>query len=376
MPSRKKIDQLPAQSVMSVVLDGLIVIDSQGIIQSFNQAAESIFQFQAEEVLGNNVSMLMAQPYRNAHDGYLSRYLETGQKGIIGVGREVVAMRKDGTEFPMELGVSEMLIDNERFFIGTIRDISERRAAENEINAYIERLQRSNEELDEFAYIASHDLKEPLRGLSNNAEFLYEDYQQLFDDDGKRRLDRIQYLCRRMENLVDDLLYYSRLGRQDLAYHTVSISELVDDIEQTLVGTLIDDTVNVVLEGVIPDIYCDVTRMREVLRNLITNAIKYNDKPLKEIRVGCLSGEEKHGDVTLYVKDNGIGIEHRFYDDVFRLFKRLNVEKDEKKGHGVGLTFVKKIIERHGGKIWLQSQVGVGTTFFFTIKQQPLNSMR
>jgi PAS domain S-box-containing protein len=356
------------QAVMNTVLDGLVTIDSHGVIRSFNPSSVRIFGYQPEEVIGKNVKMLMPDPYHSEHDGYLGHYLTTGEKKVIGIGREVSARRKDGSVFPMELGVNEMQVDDERMFVGTIRDISERKNAEASIHDYVEKLKRSNQELDDFAYIASHDLKEPIRGLSNNAVFLQEDYVDAVDDDGRRRLNRMVYLCRRMETLVDDLLYFSRLGRQELAVQKADLNAIVRDIELMMEITLQEQNAEIILPKPLPVIVCDVPRVTEVFRNLITNAVKYNDKSQKCIEIGAVAGRGETAELIFYVKDNGIGIEPRFYNDIFRIFKRLNEEDDAVKGTGVGLTFVKKIIERHSGRIWLESEPGEGTVFYFTLQ--------
>jgi two-component system, LuxR family, sensor kinase FixL len=251
-------------------------------------------------------------------------------------------------------------------FVGTVRDISERKNAEQEIQQYLSALKSSNQELDDFAYIASHDLKEPLRGLSNNVTFLKEDYQDKIDADGHRRFDRMAYLCERMERLINDLLYFSRLGRQELAVQVTDLNEVISDIESMMESVLSEANVKIVIPEKLPSITCDLPRITEVFRNLITNAIKYNDKPEKRVEIGCHTTD---GERVFYVRDNGIGIPSRFYNDVFRIFKRLNDEDDSVKGTGVGLTFVKKIIERHSGRIWIESEVGKGTTFYFTINE-------
>lgn len=354
------------QAVMNTVLDGLVTIDSRGIVRSFNPSSVRIFGYQPDEVIGQNVKMLMPEPYHGGHDGYLSHYQTTGEKKVIGIGREVAARRKNGSVFPMELGVNEMWADGERMFVGTIRDISERKDAEAAIHTYVEKLKRSNQELDDFAYIASHDLKEPIRGLSNNAMFLQEDYGHSIEDGGRRRLNRMVYLCRRMEALVDDLLYFSRLGRQDLAIQRTDLNAMIRDIELMMDITLQEQNALIVVPKPLPVITCDVPRVTEVFRNLITNAVKYNDKPQKRIEIGVNDSQPQHP--VFYVKDNGIGIEPRFYDDIFRIFKRLNEEDDTARGTGVGLTFVKKIVERHGGRIWLDSEPSNGTTFYFTLQ--------
>ncbi|MDR3448916.1 MAG: PAS domain S-box protein [Alphaproteobacteria bacterium] len=353
-------------AIMKTVLDGVITISDRGLIQSFNPAAVRIFGYEPEEVIGQNVKILMPEPYHSGHDNYLHNYLTTGEKKVIGIGREVSAKRKDGSIFPMELGVNEMSIQGERMFVGTIRDITERKKAELEIKRYLASLKRSNQELDDFAHIASHDLKEPLRGLSNNAMFLKEDVGDRLDQACVKRLDRMVFLCERMERLVNDLLYFSRLGRQELAVQRTDLNEVVRDIESMMENTLHETHTTIVIDLELPVITCDLPRVTEAFRNLITNAIKYNDKPEKRIAIGY---EFINGERAYYVRDNGIGISEQFHSDVFRIFKRLNDEDDSVKGTGVGLTFVKKIVERHDGRIWIDSKVGEGTTFYFTINQ-------
>lgn len=353
-------------AVMNTVHDGIITIDAKGTIQSFNPAAVRIFDYQPKEVIGQNVKILMPEPYHSEHDGYLKHYLETGDAKIIGSGREVTAKRKDGTVFPMELSVSQMYVSGKRMFVGTIRDITLRKEADLAIKQHLSALKRSNQELDDFAYIASHDLKEPLRGLSNNARFLKEDYDELIDEGGKKRLDRLMFLCERMERLVNDLLYFSRLGRQELAVQPTNLNEVIHDIEAMLESNLQEGGAKLVIVEPLPTIICDLPRITEVYRNLISNAIKYCDKSEKRVEIGW---EMQNAERVFYIRDNGIGIAPEFHQDVFRIFKRLNHENDNVKGTGVGLTFVKKIIERHRGRIWIVSQVGQGTTFYFTIPE-------
>ncbi|MBA4749114.1 MAG: PAS domain S-box protein [Alphaproteobacteria bacterium] len=362
-------------SVMNTVLDGLIIIDNRGTIQAYNPAAEQIFGFSPEEVIGQNVKMLMPDPYSVEHDGYLTNYLETKTAKVIGLGREVSGKRKDGRTFPMELGVNEMWLGDQLMFVGTVRDISERKNAQEAMEAYIQALKRSNQELDDFAYIASHDLKEPLRGLSNNAIFLREDHVGQLNESGIKRIERMVYLCEKMEQLINELLYFSRIGKQELAVRSVDLNEIVTEIVDITHTAHEGRNIKFLIPEALPHVICDAIRIKEAFRNLVTNAIKYNDKEEKVIEIGVKKVENdkksekeiKQEKKVFYVKDNGIGIESRSHDEVFRIFKRLNDEDDSVKGTGVGLTFVKKIIERHGGRIWLESEVGKGTTFFFTI---------
>ncbi len=355
------------QAIVNSALDGLITINKRGIVESFNPACERIFGYGTDEVVGQNIKMLMPEPYRAEHDGYIDNYQKTGNAKIIGTaGREVSGRRKDGSIFPLELSVSHFALADGTHYCGIIRDITGRKEAENEIEKSLASLKRSNQELDDFAHIASHDLKEPLRGLSNNAIFLKEDCAGKLDGAQTKRLDRMVYLCERMERLVNDLLYFSRLGRQELAVQLTDLNAVIKDIETMMETTLHEKNATLHVDGTLPTLVCDLPRITEVFRNLITNAVKYNDKPDKRITIGCETTDKER---IFFVADNGIGIAAQFYQDVFRIFKRLNDEDDGVKGTGVGLTFVKKIIERHDGRVWVESEMGVGTRFLFTINQ-------
>jgi signal transduction histidine kinase len=253
------------------------------------------------------------------------------------------------------------------------------RLAEKEI-VYMGELERSNQELDDFAYIASHDLKEPLRGLFNHASFLLEDYKDKIDEDGVRRLTRLGQLCQRMERLINDLMYFSRLGRADLAVQKTDPNAVIVEIQQMMETVLSERHARIVVPRVLPQIVCDKTRVIEVFRNLITNAVKYNDKTERLVEIGFLDSvdtEARTEPSVFYVKDNGVGIDPEFHQEIFRIFKRLqNASDGPETGTGVGLTFVKKIVERHGGRIWLESEAGKGSVFYFNLNRERNASAR
>jgi light-regulated signal transduction histidine kinase (bacteriophytochrome) len=232
-----------------------------------------------------------------------------------------------------------------------------------ELRAANVELQQSNRELDDFAYIASHDLKEPLRGIHNYSMFLLEDYGDKLDEEGRSKLETLMRLTRRMEVLIDTLLQFSRLGRVDLAVEDVDLDRTVAEVVDSLGINLKEDGVEVRIPRPLPVVRADRARVGEIFYNLIVNAVRYNDKPRKWVEVGWQEGEPP----VFYVRDNGIGIQEKHFDSIFRIFKRLHSRDRFGGGTGAGLTIVKKIVERHSGRIWLDSVPGEGTTFYFTL---------
>ncbi len=229
-------------------------------------------------------------------------------------------------------------------------------------------LERSNAELDSFAYIASHDLKEPLRGIHNYAEMLREDYADQLDEEGKSRLATVSRLSHRMDELIDSLLEYSRVGAAEFSSTSVDLNKALNDALEFMQTRIKEDAVTVRVSGTLPVVRGDYIRLVEVFANLISNGIKYNDKLNKEIEIG-LEQSVSAGPPVIYIHDNGIGIQEKHYDQIFEIFRRLHGRSEFGGGSGAGLTIIKKIIERHGGRIWLKSEVGAGTTFYFTVGQ-------
>ncbi len=241
-------------------------------------------------------------------------------------------------------------------------------------------LERSNIELDSFAYIASHDLKEPLRGIHNYSHFLLEDYADRLDSDGSEKLHTLIRLTQRMESLIDSLLHYSRLGRIDMAFTAVDLNQELHDVLTLLGPRIREHNVIVRVPRPLPVMNVDRARVGEVFINLIANAIKYNDKAERWVEIGY---EEHPEDApaglagpVFYIRDNGIGILAEHQEAIFRIFKRLHPRDAYGGGVGAGLTIVKKIIERHGGTIWVRSELGVGTTFYFTLAAPRHDSQR
>jgi two-component system, chemotaxis family, sensor kinase Cph1 len=236
-------------------------------------------------------------------------------------------------------------------------------------------LARSNEELDAFAYVASHDLKEPLRGIHKYAHQLMESPSS--DEEEKRKLDGLMRLTLRMDSLLDSLLHFSRVGREELTLEEVDLNEVVSDAIEMVGSRIGEGETDVFVPRALPTILSDRVRVREVLVNLLSNALKYSDKMLKRVEVGYIEAEASalrlsfpdtsEGQTVFYVRDNGIGIAPRHFEQVFKMFKRLHGREEYGGGTGAGLTIVRKLIERHRGQVWLDSIAGQGSTFFFTL---------
>jgi PAS domain S-box-containing protein len=352
------------KSIVDNVVDGIVTFDENLTIESLNLAAERIFGYQAAELVGTSVTRLAPE------GDPLEWIVPAGAPTEI---REVFGRRKDGAAFPMDLAIGPFHFQGRRAYTAVVRDITERRRADEQLRFYTQQLRdknaelaRSNQELDDFAYIASHDLKEPLRGIHNYANFLLEDYAARLDDDGRSKLETLTLLAKRMEALIDSLLQFSRVGRVELSNTDTDLNDVLRATLEPLQITLAEEGVEVRVPRPLPTLRCDRVRVREVFHNLIINGIKYNDKPHKWVEVGW---QERDGLPRLYVRDNGIGMPTKHHESIFRIFKRLHGRDKYGGGTGVGLTIVKKIVERHGGSISVESKVGQGSTFRFSMPQ-------
>ncbi|GGF22621.1 ATP-binding protein [Hymenobacter cavernae] len=238
-------------------------------------------------------------------------------------------------------------------------------------------LERSNDELDSFAYVASHDLKEPLRGIHNYSLFLLEDYADQLDAEGVNKLQTLVRLSQRMEGLIESLLQLSRAGRQDLVLEPVDVDDLVAGVLDLISPRLEQTRTTVTIVEPLPTITCDRVRVQEVFHNLLTNAMRYSDKPEKTVEVGVASENKaepkrivNYDDFfVFYVRDNGIGIDPKHHENIFKIFKRLHAQDKYGGGTGAGLAIARKMVEKHGGNLWVESTLGQGATFYFSVSK-------
>ena len=353
------------RAIVDTAADAIIVIDERGTVQRFNPGAERMFGYSQAEVVGKNVALLMPSPHHAQHDGYLARYLASGEKRVIGIGREVIGRRNNGAEFPAELAVAEMRLGESRMFTAIIHDITEATRAIEQKEHLMASLAATNAELKAFSYSVSHDLRAPLRSMDGFSQVLLEDYGDKLDAEGKDALARIRAASQRMGHLIDDLLRLSQVTRAELKVARVDLSAMAraiaDDIDREPCGLPVAWAIEAGLS-----VRADPALMRIALQNLLQNAWKFSGKTGRPvIRIGALERDAK----TLYfVADNGVGFDMAHAGSLFGAFQRLHHVSDFP-GTGIGLTIVQRIIHRHGGELWAEAKEGQGATFFFTVKE-------
>jgi two-component system sensor kinase FixL len=355
------------QSILATVPDAMIVIDEKGIMQSFSRAAERLFGYNAADVLGRNVSMLMPSPHREAHDGYLERYYRTGERRIIGVGRVVVGERKDGSTFPIELAVGEVQSNHNRFFTGFIRDLTERQETETrlqELQSELVHISRLTA-MGEMASALAHELNQPLSAIANYLR-------------GSRRLlgsstdARAATVRDAMEKAAEQALRAGQIirrlrdfvARGESERRVESLSKLIEEASAlALVGAKEHGIhVRFHLDPQMDLVLADKVQIQQVLLNLMRNAIEsMADCPRRELVVS--SKPSGNGDVLVSVSDTGSGISPEISGQLFQPFVTTKPQ-----GMGVGLSISRTIIEGHGGRIWVTATPGGGATFQFTLR--------
>lgn len=484
---------IPLDTVLDTVLEGIIMINDHGVILNFNKAATKIFGYEPAEVLGLNVNVLMPEPYHAEHDTYVHNYLETGNKKVIGIGREVSGRRKSGDVFPMELGVNEMMIANERMFVGIIRDMTEQKNAERryreeslrlaaimnaapggiltvnvagvitsvntallkifgyteeellgqridrlipssylarhteDMSRYIQtgdarqmaygrdvmglhksgsvvpveiglsktklpdgemqiiatvqdcstrklleaqrehliqKLTDSNTKLERFAYIASHDMLEPIRMITNFSGLIKEDGHRL-SNESQEYLDIVINSGKRLKDMVDDLLLYSRIETDNTQMRDFDGQEVIRGLYDNL-RSLIDERGAEIICDDFPNLHGNPVQLLRLMQNLVVNGIKYQpENQIPRIRIG-IEDQDEYWQIS--IADNGLGVKEEYLEQIFQPFKRLHAW-DQIPGVGLGLSICRKIVENHSGKIWATSTLGQGSTFVFTIKK-------
>lgn len=342
------------RAIVETVLDGIITIDAHGTVETFNPAAEIIFGYSADQVVGRNVKILTPAPYHAEHDGYLENYLATGEAKVIGIGREVVGRRQDGSLFPMELAVSEMEVAGQRMFTGIVRDITERKEAE--------RIKK------EFISTISHELRTPLTAIWGSLGLITGGACGPIVDEVKQMLEMAENNTARLIGLVNDILDIEKLQSGGLHFQIerMSLSGLVHESIKVNQPYASLQNVVVVSSEVVPDAVVDgdYHRLSQVMSNLISNAVKFSPDG-ETVDVSILEIEDGY---RVQIADNGPGIPVEFQDHIFDRFSQADSsDSRERGGTGLGLSISAAIIEKHDGEIGFETEPGNGATFYFDL---------
>ncbi len=355
------------KSILETVPDAMIVIDEKGLMQSFSSTAERLFGYSAGEVLGKNIKMLMPSPYREAHDGYLSRYLATGERRIIGIGRVVVGERRDGSTFPMELAVGEMRSSNQRFFTGFIRDLTERQKTEarlQELQTELVHISRLTA-LGEMASALAHELNQPLSAIANYMKGSRRLLEKRADDDTalvREAMDKAAEQSLRAGQIIRRLRDFVSRGESERRVE--SLSKLVEEASAlALVGAKERGVrVRINLDPSLDLVLADKVQIQQVMLNLVRNAIEAMEHSERRELVIATLPHPAHM-IAISVSDSGSGIAPEIAAQLFQPFITSKPQ-----GMGVGLSISRTIIEAHGGQIWSEPNPGGGTVFRFTLR--------
>jgi PAS domain S-box-containing protein len=345
--------------------DAIGTISLEGIITSWNKGAEQIYGYSAEEVLGKTVSIL-APSYLDEETIKLSKMVK---KGKMFHQFETLRIRKDGKIINVSINLSPVFDASAKLTATSFitRDVTELKEAEKMLKLKLEELRRSNEELEQFAYVSSHDLQEPLRMISSYLQLLQRRYQGKIDEKADKYIYFAVDGAARMQVLINDLLEFSRVTTRAGEPEPID-SELVLKQSLSNLDLYIKQNRATVSHDTLPEVMADSTQLAQVFQNLIANGIKFHGEEAPQIRI---SAERKTNEWLFSVQDNGIGIDPQYSDKIFEVFKRLH-NKEEYPGTGIGLAVCKKIVERHGGRIWVESELGKGSTFYFTLPISPV----
>lgn len=338
---------------------GVVMVDDAGTIVLVNRETERLFGYGREELLGHSIEKLVPGQFRAEHPSFREGFFARPQRRAMGAGRDLFGRRKDGTEVPVEIGLNPIETDEGMFVLASVVDISARKHAELE-------LRRSNEELERFAYVASHDLQEPLRTVTSYVQLIERRYDDLLDADGRDFIGFAVEGAKRMQALIQDLLAFSRVGTRGAAIERTDADAVVDAAVESLRAAITETGARIEREP-LPEVLADPGQLRQLFTNLLGNALKFHADAPPVIQVGARRAGRMW---TFSVRDNGIGIEPEYFDRIFVIFQRLQ-EPEAYPGTGIGLAICKKIVERHGGRIWVESTPGEGSAFLFTLPSVP-----
>ncbi|HEY4742606.1 MAG TPA: PAS domain S-box protein [Candidatus Acidoferrales bacterium] len=351
------------RGLLEAAPDAMVVVNQGGEIVLLNVQAEKQFGYRRDELVGQKMKSLIPEGFAERLIADALRSAEDALAQQIGTGIELIARRKDGSDFPIEIMLSPLESAEGILVTAAIRDITARKAGEANLLVKVQELKRSNEELGQFAYIASHDLQEPLRMVASYTQLLSRRYKGKLDADADEFISFAVDGASRMQRLIQDLLAYSRVGTKGKDLLNTSSEEALQQALINLRGA-IEESSALVTHDPLPAVMADEMQLVQLFQNLVGNAIKYQNPGTPRIHVSAVRSVGKKW--IFSVKDNGLGIDPQYFERIFGMFQRLH-KREEFAGTGIGLAICKKIVERHGGSISVESRPGQGATFRFSL---------
>lgn len=358
--SNTKLEEERFRMAVEAAPNAMMMVNQEGNIVLINSEAEAMFGYTKEELVGQSISQLVPPSLRSLHNLYMQNYFEAPDRRNMGRGsNDLQGQRKDGEFFPIEVGLTPITVDKDTYIISSIIDISERLQQQRALKNLNVELRRKNQEMEQFIYAVSHDLKAPLVTIAGFANRLKNAEDLQLQDDHRHKLDRILANVRSMESLLQDLLHLSRIIKRDLEKTLVDPNATLQHVLDSLEGDIKKTGALIQVEGILPQLYAQESLLFQCVQNVISNALKYSRPDVSPIITISAASETGHSGIC--IRDNGIGIAEHHQERIFHVFERLNPESAE--GSGVGLSIVKTIMEKHSGKIVLESTVGQGTSF-------------
>ncbi|HMI52214.1 MAG TPA: PAS domain S-box protein [Candidatus Saccharimonadales bacterium] len=363
--SERRETEAKYRGLLEAAPDAMVVVNQDGEIVLLNLQAEKRFGYHRDELVGQKVKNIIPEGFaeRLIADGIRTAAEALAQQ--IGTGIELYGRRKDGSEFPIEIMLSPLESAEGILVTAAIRDISVRKVAEKHLAEIVGELKRSNDELGQFAYVASHDLQEPLRMVASYTQLLAKRYKGRLDSDADEFIEYAVDGSNRMQKLILDLLTYSRAGAVGKVFREISSESALEEALTNLRAT-IRESGAVVTHDALPAVTTDDTQLMQLFQNLVGNAIKYRSADVPRVHISAA----KNGcrEWVFSVRDNGQGIDPQYFERIFILFQRLHGQKNFK-GTGIGLAICKKILDRLGGRIWVESQLKIGSIFYFALPE-------